>query len=123
VPFKTNLQLGLWLGILFCCPKESIEEGTKINFYHVEFLGRDRHRVGPIIDNTWCQRAAFRWLRCISSSFLTRLKRRPRDLPGGGARITIFTEISVSAYRPRHTANEPHGDISQPQARKHRPRS
>lgn len=112
MPFKTNLRFGLRLGILFCCPKESIERGTKIGFYHVEFLGGDRDQIGQIIDDARRERAAFRNLPCISSSFLASLKRRPRGAWGGGARVKAFTEISVSAYRVGCTGNESHGDIS-----------
>jgi hypothetical protein len=113
-------------GDLFCCPKESIEHGTKIGFYHAEFLGGDWHHIGPIINDTRWERTVFCNLLCISTSYLVSLGRRPQACSGGGARIkacteisvTAFTKISISANRAGCTGNKPHDDISQPQARK-----
>ena len=82
-------------GDLFCCPKESIEHGTKIGFYHAEFLGGDWYHIGPIINDTHRERTIFCNLLCISTSYLVSLRRRPQAWSGGGARIKACTEISV----------------------------
>src|SRR5262249_5217146 len=68
-------------------------------------------------------------LLCISTSYFVSLRRRPQGWCGGGARIKACTEISVTAFtkfsisvnRAGCTGNKPHDDISQLQARKHRP--
>jgi hypothetical protein len=56
-------------------------------------------------------------LLCVWRSFLPTLAHQP-GLCGGSVRRKAFAGISVSPYRVGRTAKGPHGDISQPQARK-----
>ena len=80
-------------------PQESIEHGTKVGLYHVEFLGADRHHIWQVIDDMRDRgRAVLRDMLCVSRSFLQTPAHRPRGLCGDAASAKAFAAIGVRPY-------------------------
>jgi hypothetical protein len=100
---KTSLSVGRtlhWFSVnLLSFPQKLVEQGPKVGLYHPEFLRADRHGIGQVIDGVRRRRLA--------------AVRRDGDLVCPPSPVFLPT----GAWR---AARHPHGDISQPQARKTR---